>query len=217
MSHDDFQIEPVLGLPEALPKTEEILWQGRPNTWALAKDALNFWWVMGYFVLLAVWRFVAGMDILGAWGAMIAAMPLIILGGIVAVLLLITALIQARCTVYTITNKRVAMRIGAALTVTLNIPYRQLDMAQLGMMGKNCGNIALQTLGNTRFSFLVLWPHARPWSFAKTQPTLRAIPNARDVAAILGQAAHADIPTQAQKPQRQPASGGHISRPLAQG
>ena len=31
MPHDDFQIEPVPGLPERPPEGERILWQGRPN------------------------------------------------------------------------------------------------------------------------------------------------------------------------------------------
>ena len=39
MSHDDFAIEPIPGLPERPPQGEEILWQGRPNWWALAKSA----------------------------------------------------------------------------------------------------------------------------------------------------------------------------------
>jgi hypothetical protein len=29
--HDDFQTEPVRGLPENLPEGEHILWQGHPT------------------------------------------------------------------------------------------------------------------------------------------------------------------------------------------
>ncbi|MEO1362599.1 MAG: PH domain-containing protein, partial [Pseudomonadota bacterium] len=39
MPHDDFEIEPVAGLPEAPPEGEQILWQGRPDTWALARES----------------------------------------------------------------------------------------------------------------------------------------------------------------------------------
>ena len=56
MPHDDFEIEPVRGLPEKPPEWEQILWQGAPNAWALARDALNLYWVMGYFVALCLWR-----------------------------------------------------------------------------------------------------------------------------------------------------------------
>ena len=196
MSHDDFQIEPVHGLPEHLPQGEEILWQGRPNIWALTKDALNFKWVMGYFALLAGWRFVSAIDMMPATRAAAISTPFLIMGAIVGALLIITAIIQARCTVYTITNKRVAMRIGAALTVTLNIPFSQLENAALGLTKHGQGNIALMTKGDTRFSFLVLWPHARPWQFARTQPCLRAIDDAQRVADILAKAAQPSMTKQ---------------------
>ena len=39
MSHDDFAFEPQVGLPERLPQTEVMLWQGRPSAWALVRDA----------------------------------------------------------------------------------------------------------------------------------------------------------------------------------
>ena len=58
MSHDedDITVEPINGLPGALPQGEEILWQGAPKTWALARDSLSLYWVVGYFVLLAAIR-----------------------------------------------------------------------------------------------------------------------------------------------------------------
>ncbi len=49
MSHDDFALEPIKGLPEVPPEGEEILWQGRPQVWPLMIAALAFWWVMAYF------------------------------------------------------------------------------------------------------------------------------------------------------------------------
>jgi len=54
--HDDFAVEPIPGLPETPPEGEKILWQGAPSVWALSRDALNLYWVAGYFVALAAWR-----------------------------------------------------------------------------------------------------------------------------------------------------------------
>lgn len=193
MPHDDFHSEPIKGLPEKLPENEVILWQGRPNTWALTKDALNFWWIMGYFAILALWRFITAMDQMPLGQAFAISMPFLVMGAIVGALLFVVALIQARTTVYTITNRRVAMRVGAALTVTFNIPFTQIENASLGVTKSGHGNLALQTLGETRFSYLVAWPHVRPWHFGKTQPTLRAIPDAKEVANILAQAAVSQI------------------------
>ncbi|MFK7876972.1 MAG: photosynthetic complex putative assembly protein PuhB, partial [Paracoccaceae bacterium] len=139
MPHDDFEVEPVPGLPETPPKGEEILWQGKPDWWALTQEALSFWWVAGYFGLLTAWRFVSVMDLMPLGQAIAAALPFVILGGIVCGLLALFGWSQARLTMYTITSARVAMRIGAALTVTLNIPYRQVSNASLDLRSSGTG------------------------------------------------------------------------------
>lgn len=195
MPHDDFEIEPVAGLPEAPPEGETILWQGRPDTWALARESLNINWVAGYFAILVVWRFVSVVDLMPMGQAIGAAVPFVVLGAVVYGLLLGLAHVQARCTMYTITNARVAMRIGAALTLTLNLPYRELGTAALDLRASGTGTIAFDTLGTTKLSYLVIWPHARPWRFGKTQPALRCIKDAERVAGILSEAAEARVST----------------------
>lgn len=193
MSHDDFEIEPVLGLPEQPPAGEEILWRGKPSTMALARDALNLNWIIGYFVLLAGWRFLTVVDILPLGQAIGAAVPFLLLGMVVCALLIGVAWVQARNTVYTITSARVAMRIGAALTLTLNLPYREVGNASLKLRKDGTGTIALETTGQTRLSYLVIWPHARSWRFNPSQPALRCIPDAQNVARILAEAAEARV------------------------
>ena len=44
-AHDDFEIEPIKGLPERPPEVEDILWQGRPDWWRLAVESLSVKWV----------------------------------------------------------------------------------------------------------------------------------------------------------------------------
>ena len=193
MSHDDFAIEPVEGLPERPPEGEQILWQGRPNWWALANESLNLYWVAGYFMLLAAWRFMTVIDQVTFGKAIWASLPFLIMGGVVCALLVVIAIVQARATMYTITNRRVAMRIGAALTVTLNLPFTQIKNADLDLRKSGTGTIALDLLGDTRLSYLVCWPHVRPWVMRHTQPALRCIPDARHVAGLLAEAAEARI------------------------
>ncbi|MGG7643455.1 photosynthetic complex putative assembly protein PuhB [Rhodovulum sp. YNF3179] len=202
--HDDFAVEPVKGLPERPPEGEHILWQGRPNWWALTRESLSLYWVAGYFVALAVWRFVTMADQVGAVIAFRASFPFIILGAIVCALLMIVGWVQARAAVYTITNRRVAMRIGAALTVTLNLPFTQIRNAGLDLRRGGTGTIALDLMGETRLSYLVCWPHVRPWVMRRTQPALRCIPEAERVAHILAEAAEARVSTP--QLQRQPTA-----------
>lgn len=192
MGHDDFATEPVRGLPERPPLGEELLWQGRPDSLALARDAFKITWVAGYFIALAVWRASVVTD--GSPASVIAIMlPYLAIGLLACGIIYLMAWVQARATVYTITTARVALRIGAALTVTLNVPFKQVGAATLSAKRNGTGSIALETLGETRISYLVCWPHVRPWRFAKTQPTLRCIPNAARVAKILADAAETRI------------------------
>ncbi len=190
--HDDFAIEPLPGLPAHPPKGEVLLWQGRPQAFALAREALKINWIAGYFVALALWRGWAMGG--GIPAATIAVMlPYLAIGATVCAILYAIAVFQARSTVYTITTARVAMRIGVALTVTLNLPFRQIGAANLAVESNGTGTIALQTLGDTRISYLVCWPHVRPWHFNRTQPALRAIADAAGVAKILADAAETRI------------------------
>ncbi len=193
MSHDDFAVEPVRGLPERPPEGEEILWQGRPDALELAKQSLNLYWVAAYFAVLTLWRFLSVIDLMPLGQAVGASVPLVFLCIVVCGLLYLFAFIQARATVYTITTSRVAMRIGAALTLTLNIPYRQLENASLDLRKNGSGTIALETAGKTRLSYLVCWPHVRPWRMNPAQPALRCIPDAARVAQFLSEAAETRV------------------------
>ncbi|WP_299783935.1 photosynthetic complex putative assembly protein PuhB [uncultured Roseobacter sp.] len=193
MSHDDFEIEPVEGLPEEPPRGEQILWQGRPDWWRLSIEALSLKWVAGYFALLAIWRFLSGVDLMPLGRAIGSAVPFVLLGLVVCGLLMLVAYVQARATVYTVTDARVVMRIGAALTITLNLPYTQVGNAMLDLRKGGTGTIALETIGDTRLSYLVCWPHVRPWHIKHTQPALRCIPEAEKVARLLAEAAEARV------------------------
>jgi hypothetical protein len=101
--------------------------------------------------------------------------------GILAVL----ARLTATTTVYTLTDKRVVMRIGIVLTVTYNLPLRQVDSADLVPLPGGAGEIALTLREGTRIAYLQLWPHARPWRLARTQPMLRCLPDGQAVSAQL--------------------------------
>ena len=194
MPHD-ITIEPVKGLPETPPEGEEILWQGKPNWWALANESLALPWVMAYFVFLAIWRFIVLSDQVLLVQAVTASLPFVILGLIVCVILAVIAWVQAVTTVYTITNRRVAMRIGAALTVTLNLPYTRIANANLDLRKAGTGTIALELMEDkVQLSYLLCWPHVRPWKF-QTQPALRCIDDAERVAAILADAADTRVAT----------------------
>lgn len=193
MPHDDFATEPVRGLTERPAEGEHILWQGRPDWWALSCDALNLPWVAGYFAALAVWRFVAVIDLVPLGEAVVLALPFLALGAVACGLLALFGWVQARATVYTITTRRVALRVGAALVVTLNLPYSRVANVSLETRRRGTGTIAIEALGKMPLGYLTLWPHGRPWHFSRPQPALRCIADAERVAGILAEAAEAHL------------------------
>ncbi len=193
MSHDEFEIEPVEGLPESPPEGEEILWQGRPDWWQLTWESLSMPWVLGYFVLLALWRFISVVDQMPLGQAIGATAPFALLCAVVVALLCFVGYVQARCAMYTVTNRRVAMRIGAALTMTLKLPYQQFANDMMDLRKNGTGTIAFETMGDTRLSYILCWPHVRPWYINPSQPALRCIPDAQRVADLIADAAQARV------------------------
>ncbi|MBM1221767.1 PH domain-containing protein [Ponticoccus sp. SC2-23] len=191
--HDDFNFEPVRGLPGKLPEDEHILWQGSPNPRRLAREALGLRWVAGYFAVLTIWRVGVSSAEFTLAESIMHAVPFVLAGVIACAILYGIAYVQARSTVYTLTNKRVAMRIGAALTMTLNLPYVCIGTAKLDARKDGTGTIAMELIGDDRLSYLMTWPHVRPWYMARTQPALRCIPDAEKVAGILADAAETRI------------------------
>jgi hypothetical protein len=191
--HDDFNFEPIRGLPAELPEGEEILWQGSPKPLQLAKDALALNWVVGYLLLVAIWRVGVSAADVPFTTALAHGVPFFLSAILAAALLFAIATVQARSTVYTLTNKRACMRIGAALTMTLNLPYVQIGNAQAAVRKSGNGTITFELIGETRLSYLMTWPHVRPWYFNRTQPAFRAIPDAARVAKIFAEAAETRV------------------------
>ena len=103
---------------------------------------------------------------------------------------------SARTTLYTITNRRVVMRVGIVLTVTFNLPFRRIEAADIHPLAHGHGDIALTLDRSTRIAYPHLWPHARPWRLQNPQPMLRCVPDGANVAAMLASALKAPPPPQ---------------------
>jgi hypothetical protein len=192
--HDDFATEAMPGLPQLPPAGEEVLWQGSPSTWALAREGYKITWVASYFLALGLWQGISAYSS-NITGVVAVLLPYLAAGALAVGILTLMAWVQARSTMYTITSARVAMRVGAALTVTLNLPFTQIGSAHMAKGAAGTGTLAFETLGDTRISYLVLWPHVRPWHVNPAQPALRAIANPAQVAAIFADAAQARMNT----------------------
>jgi len=172
-----------------LPSGEQVLWQGRPDWWRLARDAFHLRGVAIYFALLMAWRFAVSLhDGLGLAQATASALWLLPLAGGAMAILLLLGWLNARSTLYTITSRRVVLRFGVALPMTLNLPFAKVGEAALRQEADGGGDIALQLVGPDRIAWLVLWPYARAWRVSRPEPLLRGLRDAARPARLLADA-----------------------------
>jgi hypothetical protein len=187
--YPEHELEATPGLPEPLPPGERLLWQGRPDWRQLARDAFHVDVIGVYFLLMIL------LQALLSWRASDSLatnlMPLLTSAALALAalgLLLLSAWLSARTTLYTLTSKRIVMRIGIVLTVSFNLPLRWIAAAHLKPGRNGSGDIALELKGSDRIAWLHLWPHARAWHLRKPQPSLRCLPDAERTGELLQRA-----------------------------
>ncbi|MBB4001930.1 photosynthetic complex putative assembly protein PuhB [Aurantimonas endophytica] len=173
---------------EELPAGERMLWQGKPDWWRLALGAFQLKAVGVYFLAFALWRF--GMTYwetgiaLAALNAVLTLLPSLGLG---VSLILLLAYLTARATTFTITERRLVLRYGVALPAQLNVPLKDVEAAAVRLYADGSGDIPLTLPDAGRPSYFQLWPYARPWRLGRSEPMLRAVPDAEAVARLLSE------------------------------
>ena len=191
----EHEFEAVHGLPAALPAGENIIWQGSPDVSSFARNAFHIRALAGYFALLLILR---GIFAIADGATYIEALrsvaPLFALALIGLGLVWLLAYLASRSAVYTLTDRRIVMRIGIVLSVTFNLPLKTLTAAGLKVNSDGTGDIPLSLQSEFNIAYLHLWPHARPWQLRHTQPMLRSIANVERVATLLTKATLAAQP-----------------------
>lgn len=158
---------------------EKVLWKGRPAIGLLARSAFHTRTLGIYF---------AGLTIIAlATGNSNAAIVAAVLGTALIALLYLLAWASARSTLYILTDVRLMMRIGIAIETRVNIPLKQVTAAHYRARGADHGDIALELDGERLLGTLLLWPHVRPWHYARPQPMLRSVPGGTQVAQMIAE------------------------------
>lgn len=172
-------------LPGPLPAGERVLWHGRPDWRAIARDALHVRGLAAYLALLVVSVAVAA-AVRGAAAGEVA-LDAVRAAGIALVplgFLLAYAWLAARWARYAITNRRIVMRIGVALPMTVNLPFARIASAGLQRRGRT-GEIGVTLLARDGLAAIMLWPHA---PLFRTNPILRGLHDAERAGQVLAQA-----------------------------
>jgi hypothetical protein len=178
--------EAAPGLPATLPDGETIVWQGTPDWKQLAVHAFHVRKIAIYFVLMV------GIQFTHLWGDGLVGRELIVpivvsisMASLALALLTTCAWFAGKSSLYTFTNKRVVMRIGIVLTLTFNLPYRRIAGASSKDYADGCQDIALELYSEDRIGWAHLWPHQKAWHVKHPQPTLRCVPNGKQVSELL--------------------------------
>jgi hypothetical protein len=174
-----------------LPVGEEVLWQGAPDWRALARTAFSTRLVIAYFAALTVWALISAMTTKVGFLGVEMTVGLATVG---VVLLHVLAYATAKSTVYTLTNRRIVLRIGIAVPKCINLPLRMIGSVDLAQRADGTGDVPLVIAGPAKLGIMALWPHARPWKVVTPQPMLRAIPDAQAVAALVARTCAAQSP-----------------------
>ncbi|MEO0435411.1 MAG: photosynthetic complex putative assembly protein PuhB [Pseudomonadota bacterium] len=183
------EIEPIPGLPEEPPENERILWQGRPSAGLIAQHIFRLRWLTAYFVLIACTQ--AGLKMYRGTtleNSLEGAALVLGLGAVAIAIFALLSFAYAKTTVYTITSKRLAMRFGVALPMVVNIPLSTVTSADMRRFPDGSGDVVFTLDPKKRMSYILLWPHVRPWRFLQPQPSIRCLGSLEGACAALASA-----------------------------
>lgn len=187
----------IRGVAEPLPAGERLLWEGAPQAGLVATHVFHRRLVWGYFLLLIGWWGVSTVGSLpmSEWGPMLAVR--VALSAVVIGTAEVLARVVARTSWYALTTKRLVLRLGMVLPMTINLPLRVVQDAAVGTFKDGSGQIALSLIPGQRLAYIALWPHCRVWSFTHPKPVLRGLAQPDRVAALLRDAIVADAASSA--------------------
>ena len=129
MNGHTHEFEPTFGFPESLPVSEKVLWQGSPCAWLIARRIFFLPHLFLYFLILSFLTLTVNSDVLTLKDLLVKFLSYMSLGMVAIFLLLAISYLISSTTVYSITDKRVVMRIGIVLNLSLNIPFSKIETA----------------------------------------------------------------------------------------
>lgn len=175
-----------LGLPGPLPTGETVLFAAKPTFGSLL---LHLFHIRIVGVALAIFALIPAWRLLDAGGSLAQVMlsPLLMAPFIFAVLAILfsCAWVMARTTTYIVTNRRVILLVGWAITRMVNIPLKKIVHAGLRERGGGVTDIAITIDPSAKIGWLALWPHNRLRQFTRPVPMLRALPRGEALAEVL--------------------------------
>lgn len=178
----------IRGVPHPLPPGERLLWEGAPTMKAVATHVFHWRLVAAYFAgMLALWAFTTehqpGSEVYVA-----SAVVRVSLAAFVMLAALGLSRAVATTSWYAITTQRLVLRVGMAFPMSINIPFKILESAGVGVFKDGTGQVTLKVQPGNRIAYIALWPHCRVFRINNPEPVLRGLEEPQKVAQILARA-----------------------------
>lgn len=185
-AHFAAEMEHQPGLPEPLPEGESVLWSGGPDWRLLAVHVFHVRVLAAAAVFFAVLSTVVALAhrAPAAYATLAFVTPLMA-GAAAAGVAGFAAWLTAHISRYTVTSRRVVLRVGLLVPVNLNIPFAEITDVAMREHGAGSGDLPIAVRSHQRVSYLLLWPHVKPMTFRRVQPMLRAVRDGEAAAAAL--------------------------------
>lgn len=209
----------IRGVPHPLPPGERLLWEGAPSMKAVATHVFHWRFVAAYFAaMLALWAFSTEHEP-GSEVYVASAVVRVSLAAFVMLAALGLARAVAATSWYAITTHRLVMRVGMAFPMSINIPFKLLESAGVGVFKDGSGQVTLKVQPGNRIAYIALWPHCRVFRFNNPEPVLRGLEEPQQVAQILARAVAdaADAETRVERTGAAGRVGGGVSMPAPAG
>ena len=189
MSVAEHEHEPVRGLPDYLPEGETLVWRGEPDFRVMARRVFHLRSVSIYIGLLLCAHLGFQLYSGGDFVSVVLGSSWMLALGLTAIgIITLLAWAYTRSTVYTITNKRVVLRLGVALPMMVNLPLPIVGAADLRRYADGSGDIMFTLAQKKKLSYFLLWPSIKPWQFKPVVPALRCLRNVDEAAAAVAAA-----------------------------
>jgi hypothetical protein len=200
----------IRGVPHALPPGETLLWEGAPDPRAVARHVFRQRLLAGYFALmLAIWLAFALRD---GDEALLPGLTLrVLLAGIALLVVELLARAVARTTRYAITDRRLVLRIGMVLPMSINVPFVLVDGVALATFPDGTGQVEVRLQKGARIAYIALWPHCRAFTLTQPVPLLRGLAEPARIGALLAGAVARSAGAVRPVPERPAEAPAHTS------
>lgn len=178
----------IRGVPHPLPAGEHVLWEGAPAHGAMATHVFHRRLFALYFAAITGWWVTHTTVAIGSSDWLTGLGGRLGLAFVVLAIVEVLSRVSARTSWYAITNRRVVLKIGMVIEMSINIPFSIIESAGVGTFRDGTGQVMLTLVKSSRLAYIALWPHCRVFSVNQPQPILRGLADAQHVGTLLANA-----------------------------